>query len=85
MGLVSKVVPFKDLMATAQEIAQKIAGNAPLSVRAVKHLVKRGMDMPLSHAVDLERHAFGVLFNTEDRIEGRKAFAEKRKPDYKGR
>jgi E-phenylitaconyl-CoA hydratase len=85
MGLVSKVVPFRDLMSAAQEIAAKIAGNAPLSVRAVKHLVKRGMDMPLSHAVDLERHAFGVLFNTEDRIEGRKAFAEKRKPDYKGR
>ena len=84
-GLVSKVVPPAELMPTALEIAGKIAANAPLSVRAIKHLVKRGMDMPLLHAAELERYAFGVLFETEDRLEGRKAFAEKRKPVYKGR
>jgi len=85
MGLVSKVVPPAELLPLAQDIARRIAGNAPLSVRAIKHLVRRGMDMPLAHAFDLERHAFGLLWNSEDRIEGRKAFAEKRKPDYKGR
>ena len=84
-GLVSKVVPPADLMPTAHEIARKIAANAPLSVRAIKRLVKRGMDMPLSHAAELERFAFGLLFQSEDRIEGRKAFSEKRKPNYKGR
>jgi E-phenylitaconyl-CoA hydratase len=84
-GLVSKVVPPAELMPTAQEIARKIAANAPLSVRAIKRLVKRGMDMPLAHAAELERYAFGILFQSEDRIEGRKAFAEKRKPNYKGR
>jgi E-phenylitaconyl-CoA hydratase len=84
-GLVSKVVPPAELMSTAQEIARKIAGNAPLSVRAIKRLVKRGMDIPLAHAAELERFAFGLLFQSEDRIEGRKAFAEKRKPNYKGR
>lgn len=84
-GLVSKVVPFADLMPTAYEIARKIASNAPLSVRAIKRLVKRGMDMPLSHAAELERYAFGLLFQSEDRIEGRKAFTQKRKPNYKGR
>jgi E-phenylitaconyl-CoA hydratase len=84
-GLVSKVVPPGELMPTAYEIARKIASNAPLSVRAVKRLVKRGLDIPLSHAAELERFAFGLLFQSEDRIEGRKAFAEKRKPNYKGR
>jgi (E)-benzylidenesuccinyl-CoA hydratase len=85
IGLVSKVVPLAQLMPAALEIAGKIAANAPLSVRAVKRLVRQGMDMPLSHAIDVERYAFGLLYNSEDRVEGRKAFSEKRKPDYKGR
>ena len=85
IGLVSKVVPRAQLMPAALEIAGKIASNAPLSVRAIKHLVKRGMDMPLSHAIEAERYVFGLLYHSEDRIEGRKAFAEKRKPNYKGR
>lgn len=85
IGLVSKVVSSAQLMPAALEIAGKIAANAPLSVRAVKRLVRQGMDMPLSHAIDVERYAFGLLYNSEDRIEGRRAFAEKRKPDYKGR
>ena len=84
-GLVSKVVPPEELMPAAYEIAKKIASNAPLSVRAIKRLVKRGMDLPLSHAIDAERYVFGLLYQSEDRIEGRKAFAEKRKPQYKGR
>ncbi len=85
IGLVSKVVPQAGLMQAAREIAGKIAANAPLSVRAVKRLVRQGMDMPLSHAIDTERYVFGLLYNSEDRIEGRKAFAEKRKPNYKGK
>ena len=85
IGLVSKVLPHTELMTAAREIAEKIAANAPLSVRAVKRLVRQGMDMPLSHAIDTERYVFGLLYNSEDRIEGRKAFAEKRKPNYKGR
>ena len=84
-GLVSKVVPPAQLMPAAYEIAKKIAANAPLAVRAVKRLVKRGMDMPLAHGAEMERMVFGLLYQSEDRIEGRKAFAEKRKPNYKGR
>jgi E-phenylitaconyl-CoA hydratase len=85
IGLVSRVVPQAELMKTAREIAERIAANAPLSVRAVKRLVRQGLDMPLSHAMDTERYVFGLLYNSEDRIEGRKAFAEKRKPNYKGK
>jgi E-phenylitaconyl-CoA hydratase len=85
IGLVSRVVPRAQLLDTAKEIAGRIAANAPLSVRAVKRMVQQGLDMPLSHALDVERYAFGLLFNSEDRVEGRKAFAEKRKPNYKGR
>jgi len=85
VGLVSKVVASSDLLPTAQAIAGRIAANAPLSVRAIKRLVSRGMDMPLDAAIDHERFAFGLLRDTEDRIEGRRAFQEKRAPQYKGR
>lgn len=85
MGLVSKVVPLSELMPTAQDIAERIARNAPLAVKAVKRLVMQGMDMPLVHALDLDKYMFGLLRDTEDRIEGRKAFQEKRKPKYQGK
>ncbi len=85
IGLVSKVVPRAELLATAHQIARRIAQNAPLAVRAIKRLVTQGSDMPLVHALDLDRYMWGLLRNTEDRIEGRTAFAQKRKPAYKGK
>jgi E-phenylitaconyl-CoA hydratase len=84
-GLVSRVVPPSDLMIAAREIATRIADNAPLSVRAVKRLVKDGMDIPLLTAIQAEQFALGLLRDSEDRIEGRRAFQEKRKPNYQGR
>jgi len=85
IGLVSKVLPQEALLPAARAIAEKIAANAPLAVRAVKRLVRQGLDLPLAQAIDMERYVFGLLYASEDRIEGRKAFAEKRKPEYKGR
>ena len=85
IGICSKVVPQAQLMSTARAIAERIAANAPLSVRALKRLVTQGMDMPLVHALDLDKYMFGLLRNTEDRIEGRNAYKEKRKPKYSGK
>jgi E-phenylitaconyl-CoA hydratase len=84
-GLVSRVVSHNELLLAATEIAGRIARNAPLSVRAIKRLVYSGMDMPLPAGIDAERYVFGLLRDTEDRIEGRKAFQEKRPPVYCGR
>jgi E-phenylitaconyl-CoA hydratase len=83
IGLVSKVVPLPDLLTTAKEIARKIVRNAPLAVRAVKQLVVQGQDLPLVHALHIDKYMYGLLKNTEDRIEGRRAFAEKREPVWK--
>jgi len=85
IGLVSRLVPASELMNVAREIATRIADNAPLAVRAVKRLVKDGMDMPLLTAIQAEQFALGLLRDSEDRIEGRRAFQEKRKPNYQGR
>lgn len=85
VGLVSRVVPADKLLDEARAIATKIAGNAPLAVRALKRVVKTGIDLPLSAALELEQSVWGILRDTEDRIEGRKAFAEKRAPNYQMR
>ncbi|WP_137917393.1 enoyl-CoA hydratase-related protein [Hydrogenophaga sp. 2FB] len=85
MGLVSEVLPPAELMESALAIARRIAQNAPLSVRAIKRLVRTGLEMPLDKALQTEYHVFGLLRDTEDRIEGRRAFQEKRTPVYRGR
>lgn len=85
IGLVSDVVEPDKLMGLAKQYAEKIASNAPLSVMAAKQAVVRGMDMPLSHAIDFSFFLWGSLRDTEDRKEGFKAFAEKRKPQYQGK
>jgi E-phenylitaconyl-CoA hydratase len=85
IGLVSKIVPQAELLNEAMAIAKKIAANAPLSVRAIKRVATAGLQGTLKEGLEFERLAFNILFNSEDRIEGRKAFAEKRKPNYVGR
>lgn len=85
IGLVSELCRPDELRARARQIAGRIAANAPLAVRAVKRLVQQGADMPLSTAVAVENYVWGLLRDTEDRIEGRRAFQEKRPPEYRGR
>ena len=84
IGLVSRLFPPAEVRAGARAIAMRIAANAPLSVRGIKHLVRTGEDLPLERALEAERSAWGHLRDTEDRREGRAAFAEKRMPTYKG-
>jgi E-phenylitaconyl-CoA hydratase len=85
IGLVSRVVPLASLMDEAMGIARRIADNAPLAVRAVKRLVRDGLDLPLLTAIQAEQFALGLLRDTDDRLEGRRAFQEKRKPVFVGK
>ena len=85
IGLVSRVVAPGDLAETARSIACRIASNAPLAVVAAKKLAQIGGELSLAAGLELEQQSFGNLRNSEDRIEGRRAFAEKRKPNFKGR
>ncbi|MBE2278215.1 MAG: enoyl-CoA hydratase/isomerase family protein [Rhodobacteraceae bacterium] len=84
IGLVSDIVPAAELMPKALALAEQIAANAPLAVRAVKALVHQGGNLPLDEGLEMERMTFGILRDTQDRIEGRRAFTEKRKPVYRG-
>lgn len=85
IGLVSHVVPREELMDRAMAIAHMICERGPLAVRAAKETIIRGMDMPLEHGLAYEDLVLGRLMATDDAKEGPKAFAEKRKPEYKGR
>jgi enoyl-CoA hydratase/carnithine racemase len=83
-GLVSRVVPKAELMATAETIASRILECGPLAVRAIKQAVLRGREMSLEDGLRLEGQLAGPIFGTEDAREGPRAFAEKRKPAYRG-
>ncbi len=85
IGLISDVVEPDGLMDLAKKYAEKIATNAPLSVKAAKQAVVMGLDMPLDHGIAFSHLLWGVLRDTEDRKEGFQAFAEKRAPEYKGK
>jgi enoyl-CoA hydratase/carnithine racemase len=85
IGLVSLVCEPNEVQDQAKRLALRIKNNAPLSVRAIKRVVRLGSELPLDHALEMERMAWGVIRDSEDRAEGRKAFSEKRRPNYKGR
>ncbi len=84
-GLVSRVVPADQLMPTAEEIAAKSLECGPLAVRAIKQAVLEGRQMTLEEGLKLEARLSAATFRTEDALEGPTAFAQKRKPEYKGR
>ncbi|MFQ5649562.1 MAG: enoyl-CoA hydratase/isomerase family protein [bacterium] len=83
-GLISRLTPKGQVLPTAIEVAETICENAPLAVRAAKEAVIRGMDLNLDEGLRLEQFLAEPLRRTEDAREGPKAFAEKRKPDFKG-
>ena len=84
-GLVNEVTTSSELMPAAARWADEILKGAPLSIQASKEATLRGLDMPLERALDavfpIQRH----MLVSEDLVEGPRAFAEKRAPNWKGR
>ena len=85
IGLVNAVVPQAELMDKALELANQIAANAPLAVRAAKQCINAEYDMSVDDAIVNESRAFGNCFATEDQKNGMKAFLNKEKYVFQGK
>ena len=84
-GLVTSVVPAEATVPAALELAGRIAAMPPVAVMAAKTAVNRAEELPLEAGLEFERRSFYLLFDTDDQKEGMAAFAEKRKPSWRGR
>ncbi|MFN9196206.1 MAG: enoyl-CoA hydratase-related protein, partial [Pseudomonadota bacterium] len=78
-------VPSDRLAAEVRALAVAIAAKPPLAVRFAKQAVDKGLQADLQTALDFELYAAAILFDTEDRREGMRAFVEKRTPRFVGR
>ncbi len=84
-GLVSRVLPVKELVPEAMKTAAKIAEKSLLTTMAVKEAVNRSYETTLREGLLFERRLFHSLFATEDQSEGMSAFVEKRTPQFRGK
>jgi enoyl-CoA hydratase/carnithine racemase len=82
---VNKVVPLDKLMETAWEYAEILATNAPLSVRAAKTMFTKVVEEITEKGLLMAKDIYEPVYASEDAVEGPRAFAEKRKPEWKGR
>jgi len=85
IGLVNHLVPAGQARTKALEIAQVIADNGPIAVRQAKKAVSWGSETDLETGMALAIEAYNVTVTTDDRLEGVRAFNEKRKPNFKGK
>ena len=87
LGFVTAVVPHDKLMEEARRWASLVLECSPMSIRATKQVVMRSLDVPSTEIAmrNLSYPAFVAMTNSDDTVKGPKAFAEKRKPNWKGR
>jgi len=85
IGLVEKVVEPEALMDEALKLAEKLAAKPPIALHLIKKAIQEGPEMDLDNGLKLEASYFGISMNTEDRVEGTRAFLEKRPAKFTGK
>lgn len=85
LGVVNGVVPRENLLDAAIALASEIGEAAPLAVAAAKRAIDQGLPLPMAEALAVERAAYEVCLSSEDRNEGLRSFADKRKPVWRGK
>ena len=84
-GLVNRIVAEDKLLDVCFELAEEICGAGPIALRQAKLAINKGLEVDLHTGLAIEASSYEVCIPTEDRVEGLRAFQEKRKPVYKGR
>lgn len=84
LGIVNEVVKEGSSYAKAVEIASQIVDKGPVGIRMAKKAIDEGIEVPLAKALKVEQSCYAEVVPTKDRVEGLKAFVEKRKPIYRG-
>ena len=84
-GLVDRVCPSEKLMEEVQQFAEKVLANGPISIRAIKRSIEKGVELTLEDALDFEFKEYTRVSLSGDAEEGMKALLEKRTPFFKGR
>ncbi|MGA7670525.1 MAG: enoyl-CoA hydratase-related protein [Nitrolancea sp.] len=84
LGMVNAVYPSSELMGKAMEMAELIAGNAPIAVSRSKDAISRALDVELDTGLEFEAKVFALSFDTSDQKEGMGAFLERRKATFTG-
>ena len=85
LGLVNRVVPADGLLEACRAMAAAICRNSPIAVRQAKKAIDEGADLSLDQGLVVEAEAWLVNFCSADRVEGLRAFVEKRRPAWRGR
>lgn len=85
IGLVQHLYPGSEVTEEAHALAHRIADLSPIAVQRTKAMVRVAQNVPLDTALLIENDSFSACMATEDAVEGQKAFAEKRKPEFKGK
>jgi enoyl-CoA hydratase len=85
IGLVNRVVPVEVMMEETKRLAREIATKAPAALRLAKEAIVKAQETTLETGLEFERESFYVLFATEDKAEGMRAFKEKRQPVFRGK
>jgi enoyl-CoA hydratase/carnithine racemase len=85
VGLIHRVVPLKELMEAAMNMAWEMASKGPIALRYAKEAIYKGMDLTLEQGLRLEADLYLLIHTTRDRTEGIKAFQEKKSPQFEGK
>ena len=85
MGLVTRVVPYSELLDTTVGMGETIVANAPLAVRATRKLAHLGLELPLDYARRMGAMLIESVWSSKDAAEGARAFAERRPPNWQMR
>ncbi len=84
IGLINKITEPNELLSESYKMAEMICNNAPIALEQAKKAINRGCEVDIETGLVFESEAYQACIPTLDRLEGLKAFSEKRKPEYKG-